>query len=77
MKKLISINDTDKAVAEFLKAANIHYSVKFVGSVNSGEWKHDKFYYRKALQVFNHAPARAVTSYPTFSMGRNVSTQMS
>jgi hypothetical protein len=44
MQKLISINDTDKAVAEFLKANNIHYSVKFVGSVNSGEWQHDKFY---------------------------------
>jgi hypothetical protein len=44
---------------------------------NREEWKQDKFDYRQALQVLNHAPARAVTSYPTFSMGRNVSSQMS
>ena len=54
MQKLISINDTDKAVAEFLKANNIHYSVKFVGSVNSGDWKHDKFIVNIGLHSFDY-----------------------
>jgi hypothetical protein len=42
---------------------------------NKEEWKQDRQDYRIALQVLNHPPAAAVTSYPTLSMGRNVSTQ--
>jgi hypothetical protein len=43
MVKLIKVNDADKAVAQLLKDNKIAYSVRFAGSVNSGQWQHDRF----------------------------------
>lgn len=43
MKTLITINEQDRQVAEFLKAANIGYSVTYRGVKKSDGWERDQF----------------------------------
>lgn len=43
MKNLITINEQDQAVAEFLKAEKITYSTRFQGTKKSDNWERDQF----------------------------------
>lgn len=41
--KTISINDTDKAVAQFLKDNNIHFYSRYMGFNNKAGWNSDRW----------------------------------
>lgn len=43
MKNLITINEQDQAVAEFLKAEKITYNASFQGTKKSDNWERDQF----------------------------------
>ena len=52
--KAISINDTDKAVAQFLKDNHIHFSSRYMGFNNKDGWNSDKWLVKIGLHEFEY-----------------------